>query len=137
MKHSRFRRHLPLWGTVSCILGMLYLLRWPLLGGLIERQIRREIRGALNAGMTFTRPEGSIVSSLTLSSVVLEPRPGCPFLAARAERLEAAYPWFGLGGLRLHVRGLRLELAPGQSPSTPVQEQIREGLAALESLRLR
>jgi hypothetical protein len=116
--------------------GLLYALRWPLLGRAIAGAVRKKAVAALAADLRIGRLSGSIVSSVQATGVELLPRPGSALRAGRLDRLEVRYGFLGLSGLHVAAHGLRIELAPSTKPPAPPHETIREALRALEELKL-
>src|SRR5689334_22769923 len=99
--------------------GLLYALRWPLLGRAISGAVRKQAVRSLGADVRIGRLSGSILSSVRATDVELLPRPGSALRAGRLERLEARYGFLGLSGLHAAARGLRIELAPSSKPPAP------------------
>src|SRR6185436_350458 len=117
-------------------LGGLYALRWPLLEGLIVSKIRQGVLSALQSDVAIEHLSGTLVSSIRGRDIDLRPHPGSPLRSAHVDRLDVTYGFLGASGLRLRVRGLRVELAPLEKPPAPLHETIREAMAALETTSL-
>jgi len=116
--------------------GLLYALRWPLLGRALVGAVRKKAIQSLAADVRIGRLSGSIVSSVRATGVELLPRPESALRAGRLDRLEVRYGFLGLSGLHLVARGLRIELAPSNKPPAPPHESVREALQSLEQLQL-
>lgn len=116
-------------------LALLYLLRWPLFGGIVRARLEDLAARELGAELVEARLSGSLLTGVSARGVLLRPRPGAPFREARADRLSAAYGLFGVGTLRVEIRGARVVLAKPAGPPAPVHEVARDAFAAWLSFR--
>lgn len=127
---KRARRALALASLTAAGLALLYLLRWPLFGGIVRARLEDLAARELRADLAEARLGGSLLTGVSARDVLLRPRPGAPFREARAERLSAAYGLFGAGPLRVEVRGARVVLAEPTGPPAPAHEIARDAFSA-------
>lgn len=124
------RRALALASLTAAGLTLLYLLRWPLFGGIVRARLEDLAARELRADLVEARLSGSLLTGISARGVLLRPRPGAPFREARADRLSAAYGLFGTGTLRVEIRGARVVLAEPAGPPAPVHEVARDAFSA-------
>lgn len=127
---KRARRALALTSLVAAAVTLVYLLRWPLFGGIVRARLEDLAARELGADLARACLEGSLLTGVSARDVVLRPRPGAPFREARADRLSARYGLLGAGLLRVEVRGARVVLAEPAGPPAPVHEVVRDAFGA-------
>jgi len=137
MKRPFWRRRWILWsGTTLLVLGLLYGLRWPLFGSLVDRIVARQLQAIPVGRVRYGGRDGTLLSGVRLRDLRLTPTPEGPLAALEVRSLEVHYPWFGLRGLRFRIRGAEVRLAGTPPSGQRLNDQIREGLRSLETLKL-
>jgi len=122
--------------AVLAALGLVgYLLRWPLFGGRVRREIARLAEENLRAEVTLTRLGGSLLWGIEAEGVELHPRPGSPLRSGTVHSVSLSYGFLGRSPLRVDARGAEIVCAPRPGPRPPVHETIRDALPILRSLR--
>jgi translocation and assembly module TamA len=127
---------------VLCLaLGTLYALRWQLLSGTVARLAERELGGLFSARVRVHGVAGSLLTSLELRGLDIQPGPGSPLAGAgRVGRLRLEYtPWLLLGDAaalsRVIVEDAELAFAPrGEAGADRADPDLRVLLAAARSL---
>ncbi len=122
-------------GILVAALAALYLLRWPLFGGLIRSKMAELARKELRADLQVEDLGGSLLWSIHARRAVLKPRPGAPFRSAEVERIDVDYGFLGSGEFSITVDGARFVLASKEGPTPPVHETVRDVVSVLRSLR--
>jgi autotransporter translocation and assembly factor TamB len=122
-------------GILMAALAALYLLRWPLFGGLLRSKMAELAGKELRADLDVGDLGGSLLWSIHGRGAVLKPRPGAPFRSAQVERIDVEYGFLGSGEPRITVDGARFVLAPKEGPAPPLHETVRDVVSVLRSLR--
>ena len=100
------RRLLTIAAAVAGSLFLLYLLRWPLLGGLVRSRVAAVIADELEGDLREARFSGSLLFGAAAEDVVVAGRPGVAFREIRVRRARASYGFLGLGRLEVDVEGV-------------------------------
>jgi len=126
-----------LWSAtvLTVAVGVLYLLRWPLLEGTIRARIGALVADELGAGAEIKSLEGSLLRSITATDVQLRPSGAAVFRSARAERVRVEYGFLGSGEPAISVEGVHVVLAAKEGPAPPLHETIRDVVSVLRTLR--
>src|SRR5436189_1167359 len=122
-------------GILIAALAAVYLLRWPLFGGLLRSKMTELVRKELGAELEVGELGGSLLRSVHARRAILKPRPGAPFRSAEVERIDVDYGFLGSGEPSIRVEGARLVLASKEGAAPPLHETIRDVVSVLRSLR--
>lgn len=122
-------------GLLAAVTGTLYLLRWPLLGGLVRSKLSELAAEQLHSEVHFAHLGGSLLWSIHARDLALTPGPGSPFRSATITRMDVDYGFLGSGEPSVAVEGARLVLAPKEGQAPPLHETIRDVVSILRSLR--
>jgi hypothetical protein len=122
-------------GILIAALAALYLLRWPLVGGLLRSKMAELVRKELGAELRVDELGGSLLWSIHARRAALQPGPSSPLRAAEVDRIDVAYGFLGSGEPSVRIDGARIVIAPKEGPAPPLHESIRDAVAALRSLR--
>jgi hypothetical protein len=122
-------------GILVAALAAVYLLRWPLFGGILRSKVRELVRKELGADVQVDDLGGSLLWSIRARRAALRPGPGSAVRAAQVERLEVRYGFLGSGEPSITVDGVRIVLASKEGPAPPLHETIRDVFSVLRSLR--
>lgn len=115
----------------------LYAARWPLLGGVIRSAVAKQSAALSLGGVSYDSIEGSILGSLRLKQVRIETNKDSTIDSAQVEQVEFQYPWFGLRGVEVSVRGAIIRTKPGVPSREPLQQRIRQMLTSIENQPVR
>jgi hypothetical protein len=130
------RRMLWIGSTLLTLLVLLYLLRWPLLEGLILRELRRRIAGAIHAELAVGTLGGTLLSTAWARNLSLSPQPGSVVRAGTVQSIDARYGFLGRSGVHVVAKGVRLELAASDLPKAPLNDVVRDVLAEVQGIQL-
>lgn len=122
-------------GSLAVAVAALYLLRWPLFGGVVRSKVADLVATELRSEVDFGRLGGSLLTGVRAKNAALRPRPGAPFRSATIETIEVDYGLFGSGEPSITVEGARFVLAPKEGPAPPLHQTIRDVVSVLRSLR--
>ncbi|HVE39589.1 MAG TPA: translocation/assembly module TamB domain-containing protein [Planctomycetota bacterium] len=122
-------------GILVAALAALYLLRWPLFGGIVRSKMAELAGKELHADLQVDDLGGSLLWSIHARRAVLKPRPGAPFRSAEVERIDVEYGFLGSGEPSITVDGARFVLASKEGPTPPLHETVRDVVSVLRSLR--
>jgi hypothetical protein len=125
------------WTALSAVLlaGTVYLLRWPLLGGIARAQLATLAAQHLDADLARVRLEGSLLWGLEATDLALAPRPGSTLLEASARRITVRYGFLGNAPPEIRLEGVRLAFRDRGTPADPPHAIARDALAVLDSLQ--
>lgn len=128
---------ITLWSVGGLLVALLlvYLLRWPLFGGIVREKLGDLVGKELHSDPEVGTFRGSLLRSITAENVVLRPRKDAPFKEAHADRIRVVYGLFGSGEPTLTVEGARIVIAAKDGPTPPLHESIRDVVSVLRSLR--
>ncbi|HEX7899002.1 MAG TPA: hypothetical protein VF950_14660, partial [Planctomycetota bacterium] len=104
---------------------LLYLLRWPLLGGVVRGRLEQAVARHLKGELREARFSGSLLSSATAEDVVID----APYGQLRARRVSARYGFLGLGRPEIELEGVRaafIDPEPGKPPDRPKTVRVAE-----------
>jgi hypothetical protein len=87
---------------------LLYLLRWPLLGGLVRSELEQAVAAHLKGTLVQARLSGSLLTSATAEDVRVEGGPDTPVDHLSIRRVTARYGFLGLGRPEIEVEGARV-----------------------------
>ncbi len=121
--------------ALALLAGALYLLRWPLLGGLVRKELAAVAAAELEADLERVRLEGSLLWGIEASDLVLRPRPSSPLREASLRRVEVRYGFLGKPPLLVRAEGLRIAFRDRGGPAARPHEIARDALDVLDSLR--
>ncbi len=126
-----------LWTASSLLVALLgiYLLRWPLFGGLVRGKLADLVAQNLQSEVEVGHLGGSLLWSIRADDVTLKPRPGAPFRSAALKRVAVKYGFLGSGEPSVTVEGARFELSRKEGPAPPLHETVRDIVSLLRSLR--
>jgi len=122
-------------GSVAAGLTLLYLLRWPLAGGVVRSKAGDLAAQQLKADLEFGELGGSLFYGIHARRVTLKPRPGSPIRSAEIQDLAVEYGFLGSGEPTIRVDGARIALAAKEGPTPPIHETVRDVVSILRSLR--
>jgi hypothetical protein len=107
MNLPRLRRRLiTIAAAVAGVAILLYLLRWPLLGGLVRSRIAAVIAEELEGDLAEARFSGSLLFGAAAEDVVVRGRPDAAYREIRVRSARASYGLLGLGRLEVDVEGV-------------------------------
>jgi hypothetical protein len=126
-----------LWSAGVLVAGVaaVYLLRWPLFGGMVRSKLAAVAAQQLQAEVDVGRLGGSMITGIEARKVTLRPRPGAPFRSATVERVAVDYGFLGSGEPSIRVEGARFVLSPKDGPPVPIHQSVRDVVSLLRSLR--
>ncbi|RPH36383.1 MAG: hypothetical protein EHM91_16110, partial [Planctomycetota bacterium] len=84
-------------GSLAVAVGLLYLLRWPLLGGTVRSKVAALVAKELQADLEIGSLGGSLLYGIEARRVTLHPRKGALFRSATVEHLSVKYGFLGSG----------------------------------------
>jgi autotransporter translocation and assembly factor TamB len=122
-------------GILVAVVAALYLLRWPLFGGLVRSALAEAASKELKADVEVGELGGSLLWSIRARRVTLKARSGSPLRSAEIGRVDVSYGFLGSGEPSLRVEGARVALASKEGPAAPIHQTVREVISALRSLR--
>lgn len=122
-------------GGLTVTVAALYLLRWPLFGGVVRSKVADLVAKELRSEVDFGRLGGSLLYGVRAKNATLRPRPGAPFRSATIEDIRVDYGFFGSGEPSITVEGARFVLAAKEGPAVPLHQTIRDVVSILRSLR--
>lgn len=126
-----------LWSAGFLVAGaaLLYLLRWPLLGGTVRAKAAELVAREIQADVDLGDLGGSLLYGVYARKITLRPRPGSPFRSAEVDRANVSYGLFLSGEPSIEIDGARIVLALKEGPAPPAHETIRDVVSLLRSLR--
>src|SRR5689334_17473487 len=113
-------------GILVAALAAIYLLRWPLFGGLVRSKMADAAAKELQADLEVGDLGGSLLWSIHARRAVLKPRPGAPFRSAEVDRVDVEYGFLGSGEPSITVEGARFVLAAKEGPAPPIHQTVRD-----------
>jgi hypothetical protein len=122
-------------GSVAAGIVLLYLLRWPLAGGIVRSKAGDLAAQQLKADLEFGELGGSLIYGIRARRVTLKPRPGSPIRSAEIPDLAVEYGFLGSGEPTIQLDGARIILAAKEGPAAPIHETVRDVVSILRSLR--
>lgn len=114
----------------------LYLLRWPLLGGLVRGRVETAVRDTLKGELREAELSGSLLFGAEARDVRIEGGPDSPLLELRARRVVADYGFLGSGRPDVRLEGVTALFADRepQKPSDPLKN-LRTAEKIVRTLR--
>lgn len=122
-------------GTLLSLVFLVYLLRWPIFGGLVKARLRSLAAEILRADVD-AEAGGSLLFGIQLERVRLQPRPHSPLAEGSIRRIEIGYGLLGLGKLEVEISGADLRLSRPDEPVSPEQNTFPDVTAQVERLSL-
>src|SRR5579863_9773929 len=135
MTRVSWRRASWILGVTGAV-GLLYLLRWPLFGGLVRSELSRMALQGLHADLVLNELDGSLLWSLHASRVVLVPRSGSPLRSFYLQSIHVHYGFFGISGLHVFAEGAKVQLAPAGRPPKNLGETLQDVVRESRALSL-
>lgn len=122
-------------GGLAVATAALYLLRWPLFGGVVRSKVADLVSKELQSDVEFGDLGGSLLYGVRARNATLRPRPGAPFRSAVIDDVQVSYGFLGSGEPSITVEGARFALASKEGPAAPLHHTIRDVVSVLRSLR--